>query len=60
MGILDAVVASDELDLAVVTRASELALIDSAAFSANKNWLNREVRANLLLAHTAENAVHPH
>ena len=60
MGILDAVVESDELDLAVVTRASELALIDSAAFSANKNWLNREVRANLLLAHTAENAVHPH
>jgi enoyl-CoA hydratase/carnithine racemase len=59
-GLVDAVVAVDGLDQAVSCCASELAAIEASAFATNKNWLNREVRANLLLANAAENSAHAH
>jgi enoyl-CoA hydratase/carnithine racemase len=60
LGLVDAVVSVDGLDHAVSKSATELAAIKTSAFAANKNWLNREVRANLLIAHAEENSAHAH
>ena len=60
VGVVDAVVSAEGLDQAVSKSAVELASIETSAFAANKNWLNREVRANLLLANAAEDSAHVH
>lgn len=60
LGMVDAVVSIEALDQAVSQRATELAAIAPSAFAANKNWLNREVRANLLSAHAEEHSAHVH
>jgi hypothetical protein len=54
------VVSAEGLDQTVSKSATELAAIEAAAFATNKNWLNREVRANLLVANTVENSAHAH
>jgi enoyl-CoA hydratase/carnithine racemase len=58
LGVVDVVVSSEGLDQTVFQSATELAAIEAAAFATNKNWLNREVRANLLLANAVENSAH--
>ncbi len=58
LGVVDAVVSVEGLDEAVAKSATELAAIETSAFAVNKNWLNREVRANLLIAHVEENSAH--
>jgi enoyl-CoA hydratase/carnithine racemase len=60
LGLVDALVSAEDLDQAISKSATELASIETSAFAANKNWLNREVRANLLLANAEENAAHAH
>jgi hypothetical protein len=60
LGVVDAVVSAEGLDQAVSKSASELASIETSAFATNKNWLNREVRANLFIANAEENSEHAH
>ena len=60
LGVVDVVVSAEGLDQTVSKSATELAAIEAAAFATNKNWLNREVRANLLVANTVENSAHAH
>lgn len=60
LGVVDAVVSAEDLDQAVSNSANELASIETSAFAANKNWLNRAVRANLLTANAQENSAHAH
>ncbi len=59
-GVVDAMVSVEGLNQAVAESATGLAAIERSAYATNKNWLNREVRANLLLANAAEDSAHSH